>query len=153
MLQKVSAMVESLEREFLLEGYLKKSGPKFFVQPNDRNGNPLLLTEEEKSGWDKTWIAQDKAFLEDCERNPDFHWMKDRKFAVFDGNHRLFAWSRVAAWHPKSLKFHPRVKCTMLKGDKEAMTSLEFAFIGINRYIPIDSLNIWPCFVFNSFLL
>jgi hypothetical protein len=89
--QKHGKGVEKLEESFLNEGFARRTGARFYVQPRDRNGERLVITKEEKEGWDDLWKEQDWNFITGCKKEPEFKWMIESKFAVADGNHQLWA--------------------------------------------------------------
>lgn len=133
--QKHGEGVEKLEESFLNEGYARRTGAKFYVQPRDRDGKPLLITDEEKEDWDSLWKEQDKKFIADCQLEAEFKWMIKSKFAVADGNHRLWAWMKVAKSFPGVLRYHPRVECVVLTGEKDNIHEVELAMHGVNRLV------------------
>lgn len=132
-LQRNGEAVEKLDSLFRTEGYCEIDTAKFYVVPTDSEGEDLFISEEEKVSWDDVWKQQDLEFERDCDRHESFKFLKSRKFSVFDGNHRLFAWMEVAKEFPKELKYHPRVNCVILRGDKSSMVPLEQAMHGINK--------------------
>jgi hypothetical protein len=132
-LQKSSESIEQLRESFLTNGYSPELGAKFYVQPTDHVGVPLLLTEEIRSSWDPIWKEQNAAFEAECDACPSFVDLKTRMFSVFDGNHRLYSWSAVTEENPDNPKYHPRVSCVIFKGDKESMVELELAMHSVNK--------------------
>jgi hypothetical protein len=132
-LQRVSEAVEKLEETFTDDGYLEKIGSKFYVQTTDKDGKEMHITEEYKAKWDDLWKSQDELFVKECEANEAFASLKNNLFCVLDGNHRLYAWSRIAERNPTVLKYHPRVECVILKGDPTSLVEIEFAMHGINK--------------------
>lgn len=132
-LQKDNDSIVKLKESFTTVGYSPGFGSKFYVQPCDVNGVVLTVTNEQRDGWDEMWREVDLEFERECDEHPAFHVLKDKMFAVFDGNHRLFSWMQVAALYPDSRKYHPRVMCTILKGDKGSLIEIETAMHTLNK--------------------
>jgi hypothetical protein len=116
-----------------MEGYYLSLGTKFYVQPRDANGVKLFVTDKIRKTWDPVWQEQDRMFEEECDANEHFVGLKERMFAIFDGNHRFHAWSMVCSKYPDEVKYHPWVVCLILKGDQAFMVELEQAMHGVNK--------------------
>jgi hypothetical protein len=130
---KVSEAVESLKERFGMKGYCHSIGAKFYVQSRDANGMELFNTEEIRNNWDVVWQEQNRKFKAECDANPNFIGLKDCMFAIFNSNHRFYAWSMVCAKFSDELKYHPWVECVILKGDQASMVELEQAMHGVNK--------------------
>jgi hypothetical protein len=61
--QKHGKGVEKLEESFFTKGYAWRMEARIYVQPRDWDGELLLITEEEKAGWDDLWKEQDWNFF------------------------------------------------------------------------------------------
>lgn len=56
-------------------------------------------------------------------------------FSVFDGNHRLYSWMQLAEQNSHDEKYHPRVVCRILKGEKSSFVQIESAMHALNRFV------------------
>ncbi len=72
------------------------------------------IVDEYIDDWDDMWKAQSMDFDAECDQVEEFKQLKGKMFFVFDGNHRLNAWMEVSKENPDELRFHPRVRCTIL---------------------------------------
>jgi len=122
-----------LKESFRSHGYSAGIGARFYVQPADEEGNPIYISDAIKDGWDDLWKAENAAFEEECLSDPGFSVLADKMFAVFDGNHRLFSWMQVTAENSHIKKYHPRVLCTVFKGEKSSIIEIETAMHTINK--------------------
>lgn len=131
-LQVHSSAIARLKSRFEMHGYIEDA-PKFYVQMVDENGVDLVVTQEIRDAWDPTWVVQNQTFEAECDKDPAFAIPRDRMFVVFDGNHRLFCWMQVASKYPSEFKYHPRVVCLILKGNKDTFLEVEAAMHELNK--------------------
>ena len=103
------------------------------MQPADEHGNPIYVTDAIRDSWDDIWKNENAAFEEECRADPDFAILVDKMFAVFDGNHRLYSWMQVTAENPFVRKYHPRVACTVFKGEKSSIIEIETTMHTVNK--------------------
>lgn len=132
-LQKESASIEKLKDSFRSSGYNSSIGMRFYVQPTDSNGDVQLCTPEIRETWDPIWVSENEKFEAECDADPNFLVLKDKMFSVFDGNHRLYSWTQVTMENPENVKYHPRVLCTIFKGNKESIIEIEAAMHTVNQ--------------------
>ena len=134
-LQRNSDSIARLKESFMTVGYSPGYGAKFYVQPYDSAGKVLFVTDEIKNGWDDLWRRVDQEFEAECDADPAFSYLKDKMFCVFDGNHRLFSWMQITKLFPDDRKYHPRVVCTIFKGDNGSLIEIEIAMHTVNKYV------------------
>jgi hypothetical protein len=85
--------VEKLIADFA-HGY-KEGDRVFYVSIHDGRGKIVPVTDEHRSSWNKHWIAENETFETMLQSDPDLISFSNHMFYVWDGNHRLHAWSKV----------------------------------------------------------
>ena len=122
--------VERMKKEFVESGYIE-SHPAFYICISNKEGRRKLV-KDFCHDWDPTWEALNKQFEEECDAVEAFRVLKDKMFWVFDGNHRLTAWSAVARQFPEKRAYHPRVKFILLDPDQSEFVLVEQAMAKLN---------------------
>jgi hypothetical protein len=118
-----------------VSGYNPAVGARFYVQPADACGQLAFCTQDIREKWDPLWVLENEKFEEECEADESFWILKDKMFYVFDGNHRLYSWMKVMEEHPTNPKYHPRVICTIFKGESGSLIQIEAAMHTVNQYV------------------
>jgi hypothetical protein len=110
----LSSDVDKLEREFAI-GY-REGAAVFYVSTTNESGESSTFTEEEINSWDPLWKEKNDSFNAYVDLVPELKFMKNLKFFVCDGNHRLQAWmnhiGRLYMSHPT---WHIVVDCIILE--------------------------------------
>ena len=87
--------LDFLEHEFS-KGY-RDGATVFYITTIDEAGESSIFTEEEINKWDPLWKEQNDIFNANVDTEPELRFMKNLKFFVCDGNHRVIAWMRHIA--------------------------------------------------------
>jgi hypothetical protein len=67
--QKHGEGVETLEESFWNKRSTRRMGRRFYVQPRDRDGEWLVITEEEKAGWDDCGRSKTRTLSESVRKS------------------------------------------------------------------------------------
>jgi len=81
--------LQKLEQEFTT-GY-REGAAVFYVTTTNEAGESSTFTEEEMEAWDPFWKKRNDIFNAQVESSPELRFLKNLKFFVCDGNHRLLA--------------------------------------------------------------
>ena len=122
--------VQKMKKEFIESGYVENHAA-FYVCMTNKEGATASV-EDFRDDWDETWKELNEQFERECDMVEDFRVLKDKMFWVFDGNHRLTAWSQVAKEFPERRAYHPRVRFTLLDPDHGAFVLVEQAMQKLN---------------------
>lgn len=85
--------VAKLEADFL-HGY-REGDRVFYVSTMNADGMSMDVTDDIKASWDPLWIAENESFETFLLSDPKLVKFSKKMFFVWDGNHRLQAWSKV----------------------------------------------------------
>ena len=109
----LSCDLDFLEHEFS-KGYIDRAAV-FYVTTTDEAGESSLFTEEEIEKWDPLWKKQNEIFNASVDIQPELCFLKNLKFFVCDGNHRVIAWMRhIATKHLNDKESHYAVDSIVL---------------------------------------
>lgn len=122
--------VDLLRDTFYQSGYIS-THPGFYLSISNAAGE-VADTTKYSASWDPIWTRLNEDFDRECDAVEDFQFLKGKMFWVFDGNHRLMAWSKVAAEYPEKLQYHPRVRFTLLNPDQMSFPKVEQAMHRLN---------------------
>ena len=101
----LSCDLDFLEHKFS-KGY-RDGATVFYVTTTDEAGESSLFTEEEIEKWDPLWKKQNEIFNASVNTQPELRFLKNLKFFVCDGNHRVIAWMRhIARKHLNDKEWH-----------------------------------------------
>ncbi|KAL3676972.1 hypothetical protein R1sor_026920 [Riccia sorocarpa] len=92
--QTTSLQTEALKKSFETHCYMEHFAA-FHVSMFDENGNKMLVTDEDKAGWDMLWRMESQDFDEECSKILEYQHLVNKKFSTWDGNHRLITWMQV----------------------------------------------------------
>lgn len=99
-------------------------------------GEVQICTNAFRETWDDAWVQQSEEFENDCF-HPSFQILRDKMFLVFNGNHWLYSWMELAEENSHDEKYHPRVVCQILKGDKSYFVQIESTMHALNRWVDL----------------
>ena len=109
----LSCDLDFLEHEFS-KGY-RDGAAVFYVTTTDEAGESSLFTDEEMEKWDPFWKEQNDIFNASVKSQPELRFLKNLKFFVCDGNHRLIVWMRyITRKHSKDKEWHYAVDSIVL---------------------------------------
>ena len=98
----MSCDLDYLEHEFS-KGY-RDGAAVFYVTTTDEAGESSKFTEEDIEKWDPLWKEQNDIFNANVSSQLELRFLKNLKFYVCDGNHRLIAWMRyITKKHSKDM--------------------------------------------------
>ena len=105
--------LDFLEHEFN-KGY-RNGVAIFYVTTTDEAKESLIFTEEEIDNWETLWKEQNDIFNASIDTEPELRFLKNLKFFVCDGNHKVIAWKRhIARKHLKDKEWHYAVDSIVL---------------------------------------
>jgi hypothetical protein len=122
--------VETMKKEFRESGYIE-THPAFYISIANKEGERASVGDF-RDGWDDTWQELNAEFERKCDQVPEFRVLKDKMFWVFDGNHRLTAWSAVSREYPDSRSYHPCVRFVLLDPAPQEFVRVEQAMQKLN---------------------
>ncbi|KAL3685705.1 hypothetical protein R1sor_003727 [Riccia sorocarpa] len=131
--QTTSHMTEALKRSFETHCYMEH-GTGFHVCPFNGSGKELFVTDADRQEWDMLWKMESDAFDEECRKNPAYSNLIGRKFATWDGNHRVITWMKVSLSPERTMRkaWHPRVRCVIICPPVQAYKQIEVAMHNLN---------------------
>lgn len=110
----LSCDITKLENEFV-HGY-REGAAVFYVSNTNEAGEKSTFTDEEINAWDPLWRASNDEFNKYVESVPELSFMKNMRFFVCDGNHRLIAWMNfISRKYSADPKWHYSVDCIVLE--------------------------------------
>lgn len=124
------ASLHQMKTDFIRNGYVDKF-LEFHISETNAQGQRVSVSDFIED-WDPLWKAANEEFERECDEFVEFHELKHMMFWVFDGNHRLNAWTQVAAEYPHDPKYHPRVRFSLLKPGECGFRKIEQAMHGLN---------------------
>ncbi|KAL3699727.1 hypothetical protein R1sor_017749 [Riccia sorocarpa] len=131
--QTTSHMTEALKRSFETHCYMEH-GASFHVCPFDGSGKELFVTDADRQECDMLWKMESDAFDEECRKNPAYADLVGRKFATWDGNHRVITWMKVSLSPERTMRkaWHPRVRCVIICPPVQPYKQIEVAMHNLN---------------------
>ena len=110
-----------LEQEFAKR--YRDGAAVFYVTTTNEGGQSSEFTLEEIDAWDPLWREQNDLFNNHLESVPQLRFLKNLKFFVCDGNHRLLAWmNHIFRRHSQDEEWHIAVDSIVL--DTKGRTEL-----------------------------
>src|SRR5579875_1824715 len=112
--------LKKLEQESTT-GY-REGAAVFYVSTTNEAGESSVFSEEEMAEWDPMWKKKNAIFNAHVESLPELQFLKNIKFYVCDGNHRLLVWMNyITRKHSKDWDWHYAVDSIVLdaKGKTE----------------------------------
>ena len=116
-------VVEKMKKGFIESGYIE-THPGFYLCISNKDGETASV-KDFSDEWDQMWKKLNDQFERECEAVEEFHVLKDKMFWVFDGNHRLTAWSEAAMKFPHKRSLHPCVRFVLLDPDQSGFVRVE----------------------------
>jgi hypothetical protein len=116
----LSCDLKLLEQEF--NGGYRDGAAVFYVTTTNEGGQGSAFTVEEMEGWDPLWKKRNDMFNAKVQAVPELRFLKNLKFFVCDGNHRLLSWMNyITRKHSKDWDWHCAVDSIILdtKGKTE----------------------------------
>ncbi|KAL3682277.1 hypothetical protein R1sor_000299 [Riccia sorocarpa] len=128
-----SLQTEALKKSFETHCYMEHFAA-FHVSLFDENGNEMLVTDEDKAGWDMLWRMESQDFDAECSKIPEYQHLVNKKFFTWDGNHRLITWMQVSMSPERTTTkaWHPRVRCVILIPQVTVYKQIEVAMHNLN---------------------
>ena len=124
--------IQRLRAEFT-EGY-RRGNAAFIVSLSSVDLVEMEVTDDIRAEWTEMWQAEDDAFEERLQSNPELQSFSKKMFFVWDGNHRLRAWyPLINEMHPDDWTFHVPVRCTLVKVTRENKLKLLSAMRDVNK--------------------
>ncbi|MCO5579225.1 hypothetical protein L7F22_033079 [Adiantum nelumboides] len=126
--------IEDLARKFTQMGYMQTLGD-FIVSEQMPNGDIIQVSEQEEKQWDESfWGEVNRQFDQELSASQTWAHLRGRKLVVWDGNHRLKAWTREinSACYDDATKY-VRVKCTVTSFADDEECSMLFALDCLNN--------------------
>jgi hypothetical protein len=100
----------------------------FYISLKDEHGNGSFVTDTERQMWDPHWQQRDSEFESFLKADNELEFMSGRFLYVWDGNHRLLAWTdHIDKVHRGELDWHYKVwSITLQTRDSitDALTSM-----------------------------
>lgn len=105
--------VQKLESEFV-NGY--RDGDRvLFISPFNHKEWSMDVSEDLVQKWGPHWRKVNDDFEKELEADEDLAQLRGRMFFVWDGNHRVTAWTRaISTSHADEPEWHIRVQCIVL---------------------------------------
>ena len=116
----LSCDLDFLEHE-ISKGY-QDGAPIFYITTTDEARESSQFTKEEIEKWDPLWKEQNDIFNASVNSQPELRFLKNLKFYVCDGNHKLNLWMNyITKKHSKDKEWHYTVDSIVLdtKGKTE----------------------------------
>ncbi|KAL3683584.1 hypothetical protein R1sor_001606 [Riccia sorocarpa] len=131
--QTTSLQTEALKKSFETHCYMEHFAA-FHVSLFDENGNEMLVTDEDKAGWDMLWRMESQDFDAECSKIPEYQHLVNKKFSTWDGNHRLITWMQVSMSPKRTTRkaWHPWVRCVILIPPVIVYKQIELAMHNLN---------------------
>ncbi|KAL3702433.1 hypothetical protein R1sor_020455 [Riccia sorocarpa] len=131
--QTTSLQTEALKKSFETHCYMEHFAA-FHVSMFDESGNEMLVTDENKAGWDMLWRMESQDFDAECSKIPEYQHLVNKKFSTWDGNHRLITCMQVSMSPERTTRkaWHPRVRCVILIPPVTVYKQIEMAMHNLN---------------------
>jgi len=114
----LSCDLKKLKQEFTT-GY-RDEAVVFYVTTTDEAGESSVFSEEEMEEWDPLWKKWNAIFNAQVEASSELRFLKNLKFFVCDGNHRLLAWmNHITRKHSKEWDWHYAVDSIVLDSKRK----------------------------------
>ena len=108
-----SCGIQFLKREFI--GGYRDGATVFYVSTTNEAGDSLQFTKEEMDEWSPPWKRKNAEFEDILEADPALKYLKNSKFFVCGGNHKLLAWMNVISrMHADNYEKHYAVDSILL---------------------------------------
>jgi len=94
----------------------------FYVTTTNEGGKSSEFMEEEMASWNPIWKERNAIFNAHVESVPEPRFLKNLKFYICDGNHRLLSWMNlISRRYSKEWDWHCAVDSIVLdtKGKTE----------------------------------
>jgi hypothetical protein len=106
--------IQKLQADFV-HGY-RVGAAVFYVSLTNERGEGSLVSDVDRANWDEHWRTRDREFEDFLKADKDLCFMSNRVFYVWDGNHRLMAWTdHIHRVHRTELQWHYRVRSIVLR--------------------------------------
>jgi hypothetical protein len=123
--------IQKLQADFV-HGY-RVGAAMFYVSLTNEKGEGRMVTDEDQATWNVYWKTRDREFEAFLQSNDDLKFVSNRMFFVWDGNHRLLAWSdHIYKVHRNELSWHYRVRSIVLH-TQDAVTDTLNSMHDINK--------------------
>jgi len=102
-----------LENEFVM-GY-REGDRALYVSPFNNLEEALLVSDDIMSSWTPLWQEANEEFDSMLQNDPDLAHLAGKMFFLWEGNHRLTAWSRhINKHHSLDKDWHIYVDCIVV---------------------------------------
>ena len=97
-----------------IHGY-RPGAAVFYVSTTNIQGNLRDVTDDDRLSWNCHWRRKDMKFKQFLQSDLELQFLSNKMFYVWDGNHRLVAWTDfISQAHPNDLDWHFRVRTIVL---------------------------------------
>ncbi|MCO5575671.1 hypothetical protein L7F22_029475 [Adiantum nelumboides] len=98
----------------------------FLMYIGDSRGDVMHVTTTDLENWGPLWRQRNDEF--ECKLGKEWQELKNKKFLVWDGNHRLKTWwKRIRDKYVNNIKYHVSVHCQFLEVTKAKEAELLLA--------------------------
>ena len=121
--------IEKIKADFI-HGY---RAAVFYISTTNIQGNSRDVTDDDRLSWNSHWRWKDMEFEQFLQFDPELQFLSNKMFYVWDGNHRLVAWTEfISQAHPNDLDWHFHMR-TIVLHTLDNITSMLTAMHDINR--------------------
>lgn len=105
--------VQRLESEFV-NGY-REGDRVLFISAFNSLDMSCDVSDDIVESWSPIWRGVNEEFERELEADEDLAQLRGKMYYVWDGNHRVTAWTRhIKNVHPDEVDWHYRVHCILL---------------------------------------
>ena len=91
-----------------------------YVSSYNNFDRSLDVSDAIKDSWSDLWKFANKCFEERLAQDEDLALLSDKMFFVYEGNHRLTAWTRhINKYHGSDADWHLSVDCILLDARRQ----------------------------------
>ena len=97
--------IEKMKADFI-HGYRPRAAV-FYLSTTNIQGTERTVSDENCMSWNAHWRRKNVEFEEFLNADPELHFFSNKMFYVYDGNHKLVAWTEfIHKAHPNDLDWH-----------------------------------------------
>ena len=123
--------IEKMKADFIHR--YRPGAAVFYVSTTNIQGTKRTVSDEDRRSWNAHWRRKNLEFEEFLNADPELRFFSNKMFYVYDGNHRLVAWTEfIHQAHPNDLDWHFRVRTIVLR-TLDNVTNVLIAMHDINR--------------------
>ena len=123
--------IEKMKADFI-HGY-RPGAIVFYVSTTNIQGTEQSVSDEDHMSWNAHWRRKNVEFEEFLNADPELRFLSNKMFYVYDGNHKLVAWTKfIHQAYPNDLEWHFCVRTIVLR-TLDNVTNVLTAMHDINR--------------------